>query len=231
MDLQQLRHHRYLILVVTLIGALVLQMGSAEQAYLREAAVSTVLVMVFLIVLDRRSHRFLSISAGLAIIVSLWVLRIIPDLQRRILEMVMHIGAVIFLVTAVGVILRHLFERSAVSIDDVLGTLCGYLLAAMAFANVYGAIELLSPGAFSINAPIASLLANWYQRESLFTYFSLTTLTTMGYGDITPVAPAARSAAVLQAVFGQFYIAVVVAQLVGSNLAKPGGVPNGDRRE
>jgi Ion channel len=230
MDPQRLRQHRYLILLLVLITALVLQMGRAEYAYFRESALSVALVMVFLIVLDRRSHRFLSISAGLVVILSLWVLRIIPDLQRRMLEMALHIGTFIFLVIAVGVILRHLFERRAVSIDDLLGTLCGYLMAAMAFTNVYGAIELLSPGAFSINTPIASLLANWYQRESLFTYFSLTTLTTMGYGDITPVAPAARSAAVLQAVFGQFYIAVVVAQLVGSKLTEAGG-PSGGHRE
>jgi hypothetical protein len=230
MDPQRLRQHRYLILLLVLITALVLQMGRAEYAYFRESALSLALVMVFLTVLDRRSHRFLSISAGLVVILSLWILRVIPDLQRRILEMALHIGTFIFLVIAVGVILRHLFERRAVSIDDLLGTLCGYLMAAMAFTNVYGAIELLSPGAFSINTPIASLLANWYQRESLFTYFSLTTLTTMGYGDITPVAPAARSAAVLQAVFGQFYIAVVVAQLVGSKLTEAGG-PSGGRRE
>jgi hypothetical protein len=230
MDPQRLPQHRYLILLLVLITALVLQMGRAEYAYFRESALSLALVMVFLTVLDRRSHRFLSISAGLVVILSLWILRVIPDLQRRILEMALHIGTFIFLVIAVGVILRHLFERRAVSIDDLLGTLCGYLMAAMAFTNVYGAIELLSPGAFSINTPIASLLANWYQRESLFTYFSLTTLTTMGYGDITPVAPAARSAAVLQAVFGQFYIAVVVAQLVGSKLTEAGG-PSGGRRE
>ena len=127
-------------------------------------------------------------------------------------------------------ILRHLFERRAVSIDDILGTICGYLLAAIAWANLYSAIELSSPGAFQVIDPIRSLLANWYERESLFTYFSLSTLTTIGYGDITPVAPAARSAAVLQGVFGLFYIAVVVAQLVGSKLAEAGARDNGERR-
>ena len=78
--------------------------------------------------------------------------------------------------------------------------------------------------------PIRSLLANWYERESLFTYFSLSTLTTIGYGDVTPVAPAARSAAVLQGVFGQFYLAVVVAQLVGSKLAEARARDDSGRR-
>ncbi len=107
-----------------------------------------------------------------------------------------------FLALAVSVILRHLFERRAVNVDDILGTLCGYLLAAMAWANVYAMIELLAPGAFDVAGPIRPALGQWHERESLFLYFSLTTLTTIGYGDVTPVASAARSAATLEGVFG-----------------------------
>ena len=64
----------------------------------------------------------------------------------------------------------------------------------------------------------------------MFIYFSLTTLTTIGYGDVTPVAAAARSAAMFEGVFGQFYIAVVVAQLVGSKLAEAVARNSGERR-
>ena len=88
----------------------------------------------------------------------------------------------------------------------------------MAWSNLYSLIELVSPGAFLISALDHPVLQHWYERDSLFMYFSLATVTTIGAGDITPVAPAARSAAALQGVFGQFYIAVVVAQLVGSKL-------------
>lgn len=230
MDLKRLVRHRYLLLLVVLIAGLVLQMGHVPNAYVRESALSVALVLVFLIVFDRRAYRTVSLIAGLAVIVSLWVLRLLPGVPRHALEMVVHVGAVLFLGFAVGVILRHLFERRAVSIDDILGTICGYLLAAIAWANLYSAIELSSPGAFEMIGPIRSLLANWYERESLFTYFSLSTLTTIGYGDVTPVAPAARSAAVLQGVFGQFYLAVVVAQLVGSKLAEARARDNGERR-
>ena len=54
----------------------------------------------------------------------------------------------------------------------------------------------------------------------MFNYFSLVTLTTMGYGDVTPVRAPATIFATLEAVFGQFYIAVLVAQLVGLRLAQ-----------
>lgn len=126
--------------------------------------------------------------------------------------------------------MRHLFERRAVRFDDILGTMCGYLLAALAWANLYAAIELISPGAFLVTGADLPDLTRWHERESLFVYFSLTTLTTIGYGDVTPVAAAARTAAMFEGVFGQFCIAVVVAQLVGSKLAEAGARNSGERR-
>ena len=104
------------------------------------------------------------------------------------------------------------------------------MLAALAWANLYAAIELISPGAFLVTGADQPDLARWHERESLFIYFSLTTLTTVGYGDVTPVAAAARSAAMFEGVFGQFYIAVVVAQLVGSKLAEAVARDSGERR-
>jgi hypothetical protein len=215
-----LRQHRYLILVVFLVAALVLQMGRSTAPYVRESALSVAIVLVLLIVFDRRSHRFLAVLAGLTVILALWAIRLTSAVPPRHVEMAVHLGAVVFFAGAIGAILRHLFERKVVHLDDILGTICGYLLAAIAWANLYAAIELSTTGAFALTGPIQSDLATWYARESLFTYFSLTTMTTIGYGDITPVAPAARSAAMLQGVFGQFYIAVIVAQLVGSKLAE-----------
>jgi hypothetical protein len=213
-----------------LVSAIVLGMTFTPHAYVREAVVSILMAMVFFIVFDRQSHRLISLCAGLIVVGALWTLRFLPPDQRLGLEVAVHLGAALFLALAVSVILRHLFERRAVNVDDILGTLCGFLLAAMAWANLYGMIELLSPGAFDVVGPLKPALGHWHERESLFLYFSLTTLTTIGYGDVTPVGSAARSAATLEGVFGQFYIAVVVAQLVGSKLAEAGNREPSDRR-
>ncbi|HQR55666.1 MAG TPA: potassium channel family protein [Burkholderiaceae bacterium] len=230
MSLERLRAHRYLILLLMLVTAIVLGMTFSPHAYLREAVVTILMVMVFFIVFERHSHRLLSLCAGLVVVVALWALRLLPVQQRHVLEIAVHLSGALFLALAVSVILRHLFERRAVNIDDLLGTLCGYLLAAMAFANVFAFIELTAPGAFNIVGPLSPALGQWHERESLFLYFSLTTLTTIGYGDVSPVAAAARSAAALEGVFGQFYIAVVVAQLVGSKLAEANSRGRSDRR-
>jgi hypothetical protein len=215
-----LSRHRYLILGVALVLALILQMGRSAFPYVRESALTVAIALVLLIVFDRRSHRVLALVAGVAVVATLWSLRLSGGVPSRSVEFMVHIGAVLFFTGAVAAVLRRLVERRVVRIDDILGTLCGYLLAAIAWANLYSAIELAAPGAFALTGPIQTQIDSWYSREAVFTYYSLSTMTTIGYGDITPVAPAARSASVLQGVFGQFYIAVIVAQLVGSKLAE-----------
>ncbi|HTN50655.1 MAG TPA: potassium channel family protein [Burkholderiaceae bacterium] len=220
MNLRLLRRHGYLLLLLVVVGALMLAMTDSEFPYLREGAITGLMAMVFVTVFDRLSYRIFSLVAGIVVLAALWLMRVVPAAQSRQLELLIHLGAVLFLALAVSMVLRHLFERRAVRIDDILGTLCGYLLAAMAWANLYAAVSLLHPDAFYVQGTAHPSFDLWHEREALFLYFSLTTITTIGYGDVTPLAPFARSAAMLEGIFGQFYIAVVVAQLVGSKLAE-----------
>jgi len=218
----RLRSHGYLILLLALLGALILGMTGTEYPYVREGAITALMAVVFLTVFDRASYRILSLIAGVVMLASLWRLRITPDAESRSLQVMIHFGGALFFALAVSMVLRHLFERRAVNIDDILGTLCGYLLAAMAWSNLYAALSLLAPDAFYIQSASPDL-SHWHERDSVFLYFSLSTITTIGYGDVTPIVPLARGAAMIEGVFGQFYIAVVVAQLVGSKLAEAGG--------
>ncbi len=220
MNLNTLRAHGYLLLLMVVLGAIMLGMTDSEFPYLREGTVTFLMAIVFVTVFDRPSYRVFSLIAGLIVLAALWLLRVAPPNQTRQLEILIHLGGTLFFALAVSMVLRHLFERRAVRIDDILGTLCGYLLAAMAWANLFAALSLMQPDAFFLQGVAHPDFARWHEREALFLYFSLTTITTIGYGDVTPVAPLARSAAMIEGVFGQFYIAVVVAQLVGSKLAE-----------
>lgn len=228
--LKDLKQHRYLLLLLALVLTFTLGVTEAEHAYLRESVATIMMAMVFVIVFDRRIFRLLSLAAGLGALFALWNLRLVSEPSQRVLEIVTHLGATLFFALSVSMVLRHLFDRRAVRFDDILGTMCGYLLAALAWANLYAAIELMSPGAFLLTGADQPDLTHWHERESLFMYFSLTTLTTIGYGDVTPVVAPARSAAMFEGVFGQFYLAIVVAQLVGSKLAEAGARNTGERR-
>jgi hypothetical protein len=90
----------------------------------------------------------------------------------------------------------------------------------MIWTNLYGAIDLLFPGSFSVPQQMQAQLSDWDGRHAIFIYFSLVTLTTVGFGDVTATQGPATVLVALEAVAGQFYIAVVVAQLVGIKLAQ-----------
>jgi Ion channel len=89
--------------------------------------------------------------------------------------------------------------------ERICAALCVYLLAGIAFGGFFATLEATAPGSLSGPAPI--------ELDDAI-YFSFVTLATLGYGDITPVAAAARALAVLEAVFGQLYLAVLIARLV-----------------
>ena len=108
--------------------------------------------------------------------------------------------------------IRRVFgDGEAVTAARVTGAVAVYLLFGLTFAYLYGLLEQLLPGAF--NLPEHSSFDDATQVDS-FTYFSFITLTTLGYGDITPVHPAARMFVAIQALFGQLYPATLLARLV-----------------
>jgi hypothetical protein len=123
---------------------------------------------------------------------------------------------VIWLVYAVSILISHLFQRTDVTVDTILGAMVTYLLVAVAFTLMFEVIELRHPGSFS-GVP-ANASDHRAELGSSMMYFSLVCITTMGYGDIVPVSNLARPLAVLEGVFGQLYLAVMIARLVGLHI-------------
>lgn len=123
---------------------------------------------------------------------------------------------VIWLVYAVSILIGHLFQQTDVTVDTILGAMVTYLLAAVAFTLVFEIIELRYPGSFSGVPDDAA--RNRADLASSMMYFSLVNITTLGYGDIVPVSKIARPLAVLEGVFGQLYLAVMIARLVGLHI-------------
>lgn len=105
---------------------------------------------------------------------------------------------------------RHVGEK-------VTGAIVAYLLIGLMWSFAFGLVELARPGSFDIPAEmIATVESDPGQRPaSVFVYYSYITLTTLGYGDITPVGHAARTLSWLEAVIGQLFVAVTIARLVG----------------
>lgn len=120
-----------------------------------------------------------------------------------------------FLLVAILFTLRQVAIPSHINANRIAGAVCIYLMLGVIWALSYAMLELAMPGSF------AGFTA-WTDRgfDSEWLYFSFVTMTTLGYGDLLPVSATARAMAYLQAIFGQFYIAVLVAGLVSAYISE-----------
>jgi hypothetical protein len=175
---------------------------------------------VFLIVFERRRERLAALALALAGLAANWAGYALTGEPRLVGLVLRHCLVSAFLSFGVAVILRGLFQQRAIHLDHVVGAFCGYLITGVVWGNLYLLAEDVFPDSYDVKPAIAWQLREEHTRRFLFNYFSFVTLTTLGYGDITPVRPFASALVVLEAVFGQFYVAVVVAQLVGLSLAR-----------
>lgn len=120
--------------------------------------------------------------------------------------------AILFLIIFAG--LRVLFRPMVVTINTISASLCAYILMALAWAYMYALVDLFLPGSFAYSLD-DNFVMNMGDGHAVYAvYFSLVTITTLGYGDILPVTPPAMALATLEAFIGQMYIAILVARLV-----------------
>lgn len=113
---------------------------------------------------------------------------------------------------------RYLITCSVVTSYTIYAALSAFLLIALLWAFLYGIVDMVEPGAFRMPADISSegRIANLGSIRSFHgLYFSLVTITTLGYGDISPITVKARMLCSAEAFVGQMFMAVMVARLVG----------------
>jgi hypothetical protein len=118
------------------------------------------------------------------------------------------LSLLLFLVVVLGQTLRD----GPITPHRIQGAVAAYVLLGVIWAYAYSLVELLRPGA--ISGPV-----NPAEGPRAFFYFSFVTLATVGYGDVLPVHPVARSLATLEAVTGTLYVAILVARLVSLAVA------------
>ncbi len=113
-------------------------------------------------------------------------------------------------------ILGRVLEQKKVTLDGIFGGVCAYLFFGLVWAFVYAIIDVADPAAFNFSSSLIDESDDSSFRPSgLFVYFSFVTLTTLGYGDISPLSEAARSLATLEAIMGPLYMAILIGWLVG----------------
>ena len=121
----------------------------------------------------------------------------------------------LFLLLSVYLAIRHILFSGKITTNKIVGSLCIYLLIGIIWGIIYIFIAIFS------NQPFNGIgQANDIDQIWDYFYFSFVTLTTLGFGDISPTLPIARSLTYLEAICGQFYLAILVSTLVGAYIAE-----------
>jgi voltage-gated potassium channel Kch len=169
------------------------------------------MMLVVVVIVGLLSHRRGAIAAillGLAAMLagislgSEW-----PPVAARVLQ---RCGDILTFSALTWVVAHAVYAPGRITLQRLQGAVVVYLNAATIFAAAFSLIWELNPAAFAIPPAAADDL----REMATMLYFSLTTLTTTGYGDIVPLDPFARSLANLESVIGPFYLAITIARLV-----------------
>jgi len=178
---------------------------------------SAVLVTAIYAVCQNRKLLILGILLLLPAIIGSWSLYVF---EIPALDLMARSFSALFFAFAATVMMLNVFSEEEVTVDTISGAICVYLMMGLTWAFIYSVIEFLAPGSFTINKVPLSLGGDRYYEIPLFLYYSFVTLTTLGYGDITPLTPPARAFSYVEAIIGQIFVAVLIARLVGLHIAR-----------
>jgi hypothetical protein len=189
-------------------------MGFLAAHYFGIAFAPVLIAAIF--VMSRSPAAVAAISVALAMIVVATVLRL---RQPSVLNIYLAAGAWMIIGLTLGfVVTRAVFAPGRVTFHRIIGAVLLYLNIGITFMALFCFVALMAPNAFS---GLGSLQDDLAVASNLI-YFSFVTLTSVGYGDIAPVHPFARSLANIEAIIGQLYPATLLARLVTLEIAAGG---------
>jgi len=212
------RRGRLYYLLVTLVLFIVLYSFSTRS--LAERVILDVVMLGMLVsiaVLVKQTRRSLIISLVLGIP---WIAATFADLFAEAgayVDITTGVFGTIFLVYITSVILQNVIRSRQVTGDTISGAIAVYLLLGILWAGAYRLLDVIQPGSFVGQMRAVSHMGTEVPN---YVYFSFTTLTTLGYGDITPATPPAKAIAILEAVTGPLYITILISQLVSKYVSR-----------
>lgn len=212
-----LRRRKYTVLLALLCVTLAIETVSTRGGgrLLSEASGTMLAIWIWFVVFERLRER----ATMAAVLVVALAIRWGAHFAAASFDYALSLGEetllTLLLLSAVYVILRDVFRKPAGGAENVLGAICGYIIAGDAWGRINAIAYLLVPSAYSINPEVVALLPDWHGRVALFTYYAFTQVLTIGYSDVIPVRAPATTLSLFAALFGVFYTAIVVSVFVG----------------
>lgn len=160
---------------------------------------------------DRPHLRMLVVGLAIIALVTHWLRHVAA---HEALLTAAYSSTILFLGLAASGTLSRVLRQGRVTSHRIQGAIAVYLMLGLIWGFAYSLVELHHPGSF--NLPGTAIDAARESDENMrdLVYFSFVTLTTLGYGDIAPKSPHARTLATLEALVGQLYLVILIARLV-----------------
>jgi hypothetical protein len=169
---------------------------------------SLVLIAAVFAVADRKRTLVIALVLAVPAITARWINHFRPDLIH---PAVFLVCALLLLAFVIGHLLHFILRAPVVTVEVLCASIAAYLMLGLMWTVAYWLVDQLNPGgAFSFNTNGGAQSMNGFTGF----YFSFITLSTVGYGDITPVSRVARLLAAMEAMTGLLYVAVLIARLV-----------------
>ncbi len=217
------RRWGYGLLLVAILVSYVLSLFSSNAQVVFSIIIVVQMTTVWLALRVSDSHKLAPV-AGVALIVLTICLGIsvifgeTSGALEKINQWWFVLSTVLYLVAPI-VIVRHILRRTEVDLDSLLGVISAYLMIGMSFAFVFKLIGIVQSG------PFFGVNGEGTLAQDLF--FSFTSLTTVGYGDLVPAGNPGQTLAVSEAMLGQLFLVIVVAKVV-TNLTRSSGQTSDD---
>jgi len=213
-QIQQLIEVRFLVLLILILFMLVLTPfldEFIETKILMDVFLTAIFIIIIYSIRLKRSQAIIALFLVLPLIITTWSEYFVDIKTLSLLTRIF--GALFFGYAAIN-ILRIIVKSEKVTKETIFAAIVAYLLIALMWAFLYMILERASPGSFSF--PDKGL----WGETMRFEYLSFVTITTLGYGDITPVTDQASAMVIMEAVIGQIYLVVLVAWLVGMHVSR-----------
>lgn len=169
----------------------------------------TILIFSGLVLAVKKIPRVLSVLFGISTLVSVW-LEYYTKTNAMVTELRLYSSFMLFSVLSY-ILIRNILITKYINLKVIAGTIAGYILLGILGGIGFEFLEIKSPGAI--------LMENSLSGGYTFYYFSFISLSTIGYGDVTPLFAPAQALTVLISIVGQFYMAIGVALFIGKFLS------------
>ena len=208
------KEQRFLFLLVSILVLLLISpilKGFVHIKILLDIFYSIIFIFAADAIRQDRKHLIIAIVLALPMLLVIWAGHFV---EMYVLSITGNFFGITFFIYMIITILKHIFHQDRINREVICAAVVVYLLMGVLWAFVYGTVEHLQPNSFSVTIDAIG------DKRYIFLYYSFVTLTTLGYGDISPITPVASSMAILEAIIGQLYLVVQIAWLVGLRVSQ-----------